>query len=304
MIPAKMNCQQANEMDIVEYLASLNIQPSRITGNDYWYISPMRMEKTPSFKVNNKLNAWYDHGTGKGGNLVDLGILLHNCSVADFLQKLTNQSSVPLSFHQQSSLPQKAKEVEKPKLKIKAIKELSSISLTSFIKSRCIPLDTARKYLKEVVLELDEKQFNVLGLKNISGGFEVRGINDFKSSVSPKDYSLIKNGRPALAVVEGMFDFLSLVDNNSKMVPEPTDWLILNSLSFLDKAMETMENYEQVYLLLDRDEAGRNGMKRLLSLSPKFLDLSHKYENSKDPNEWLVKEKMLEIKPVRRGFRM
>jgi DNA primase len=300
----KITIEEAKQMNIIDYLASLNLEPQKINGDDYWYLSPLRDERTPSFKISRKLNLWYDHGIGKGGNIIDFGIRYFDCSVADFLEKLTNKSSASLSFHQQPVVDKKAKEVEKSKLKIKAVKDISNLRLTDFIKSRCVSIETARKYLKEVVLELDGKQFDVLGLKNISGGFEIRGIDNFKSSVSPKDYSLIENGRPALAVVEGMFDFLSLVDENSKMVPEPTDWLVLNSLSFLEKAMETMENYGQVYLLLDNDTAGKNAMKRLLSLSPRYQDLSHKYENSKDPNEWLVKEKTHEVKHIRKGFRM
>lgn len=301
----KVTIAAAKQMDIIDYLASLNLNPQKIKGDDYWYLSPLREEQTPSFKINGKLHVWYDFGLGKGGNIIDFGILYFNCSVTDFLERLTSQStSAPFSFHQQPPQHQKQKEDEKPKPKVKAIKELSNFILRNYVESRSILFDTAKKYLKEVVLEMDGKDHTLLGLKNISGGFEIRGINNFKSSVSPKDYSLIESGKPALAVVEGMFDFLSLVDINTTIVPEPTDWLVLNSLSFLDRAMETMENYGLVYLLLDRDEAGKDAMKRLLSLSPKYQDLSHKYENSKDLNEWLVKEKKKVALPLRRGFRM
>ena len=65
----------------------LGFQPSKISGNDYWYSSPLRNEHTPSFKVNRRLNKWFDHGLGKGGNLVDFGILYYNCSMGELLQK-------------------------------------------------------------------------------------------------------------------------------------------------------------------------------------------------------------------------
>jgi len=93
---SKITCEQAKQIDIVEYLFSLGFNPVKIRNADHWYLSPLRSEKTASFKVNKKLNAWYDHGVGKGGNLVDFGILYYNCSVSEFLEKINT-----LSFHQQ-----------------------------------------------------------------------------------------------------------------------------------------------------------------------------------------------------------
>jgi len=65
----KITCEQANRMDLVDYLENLGHFPKKIKNNDYWYLSPFREEKTPSFKVNRKLNLWYDHGTGTGGRI-------------------------------------------------------------------------------------------------------------------------------------------------------------------------------------------------------------------------------------------
>lgn len=58
----KLNCEQAKHIDLVDYLATLGHHPEKIRNNDYWYLSPLREEKTASFKVNRKLNVWYDHG--------------------------------------------------------------------------------------------------------------------------------------------------------------------------------------------------------------------------------------------------
>ena len=53
---------ELNQSDIVEYLRKLGFYEEKITGNDYWYLSPLREEKEASFEVNRKLNLWYDHG--------------------------------------------------------------------------------------------------------------------------------------------------------------------------------------------------------------------------------------------------
>jgi hypothetical protein len=52
-----------------------------VRNQDHWYLSPLREEKTPSFKVDRRINVWYDHGTGKGGDLIDFGTLFYRCTV-------------------------------------------------------------------------------------------------------------------------------------------------------------------------------------------------------------------------------
>jgi DNA primase len=46
-----MNCEQANQIDLVDYLHSLGYEPSKIRREDYWYLSPLRNEKEASFKI-------------------------------------------------------------------------------------------------------------------------------------------------------------------------------------------------------------------------------------------------------------
>jgi hypothetical protein len=47
-----MNCEQANQFDLVEFLDKLGYQPNKVSNNDYWYLSPLREEQNPSFKIN------------------------------------------------------------------------------------------------------------------------------------------------------------------------------------------------------------------------------------------------------------
>ena len=81
-------------IDLVGYLDSLGHQPKLIRNSDYWYYSPFRQEKTPSFKVNRQRNVWFDHGTGEGGTIIDLGVKLFNCTYHELIEKLTNGNSI------------------------------------------------------------------------------------------------------------------------------------------------------------------------------------------------------------------
>jgi len=67
----KILCKQVNQMCMVEYLEKLGFHPTKVIHNDYWFLSPLRDEKTASFKVNRQLNVWYDLAIGKAGTLVD-----------------------------------------------------------------------------------------------------------------------------------------------------------------------------------------------------------------------------------------
>src|SRR5690348_1683909 len=93
----QLSCEQAKQIDIVDYLSSLNHHPQRVHHQDYWYLSPLREERTASFKVNRTLNVWFDFGIGKGGDIVDFSTLYYNCTVSEALLKL-------LDFHNQPSL--------------------------------------------------------------------------------------------------------------------------------------------------------------------------------------------------------
>ncbi|MEI9911588.1 MAG: CHC2 zinc finger domain-containing protein [Bacteroidota bacterium] len=147
-----------SKFDLVEYLASLGCNPSTIKRDDYWYLSPLRLEKTASFKINRKKNVWYDHGLGKGGNLLDFGILYHNCTIKDLLGKLGSN----LSFHQR---PVIAAAPEEPPIKIISENNLFSLSLLRYLKQRRIAESIAVKHCREVIFSLHDKRYSAIGFK-------------------------------------------------------------------------------------------------------------------------------------------
>ncbi len=51
-----MNCEQANQIDLVDYLCALGFNPKKIRREDQRYVSPLRQEKEASFKVNKNKN--------------------------------------------------------------------------------------------------------------------------------------------------------------------------------------------------------------------------------------------------------
>lgn len=280
-----LSIEEARQIDIIDYLSKLGYAPAKVRNCDYWYLSPLRDEKTPSFKVNKKLNRWYDHGLGKGGNMIDFAIQFHNCTVGELLQKL----SYVFSFHQpviqQSTEP--LKESEESKIKIIKERPLSSFPLFRYLQQRRIPIDLAERFCKEVKYELNGKGYFGIGFKNNSSGYEIRNPY-FKASSSPKDITTFDNAAKEAAVFEGFTDFLSFMAIHQNQQQNTADFVILNSVSFFEKARPFMEKHEAIKLYLDRDTTGQSYSQYALSLSNKYKDESHLYKTHKDLNDWLV----------------
>ncbi|MBF9252256.1 toprim domain-containing protein [Pontibacter sp. 172403-2] len=278
-----LSINEAKEMDMVDYLSGLGHEPAKIRNTDYWYLSPLRDEKTPSFKVNRKLNRWYDHGLGKGGNLVDFAILYHNCTVGEFLQKLNSD----LSFQKPHSRHPEEQVIADHKINILQDFNLSSFALLRYLEQRKIPVEISEQFCREVRYELNNKIFYGIGFKNDSGGYELRNPY-FKASSSPKDITTINNGAKEAAVFEGFTDFLSFKAIHKNQGNKESDFVILNSASFFEKARPFMEQHEAIRLYLDRDTTGQNYSRYALSLSDKYKDESLLYQHHKDFNNWLM----------------
>ncbi len=51
-----MRIEEAKKLSIVGYLQECGYPPARVGENAVWFLSPLRNERTPSFKVDTKLN--------------------------------------------------------------------------------------------------------------------------------------------------------------------------------------------------------------------------------------------------------
>jgi len=209
---------------------------------------------------------------------VDLGCLLFKTDVSGFLHQLDRRN---FSYHKPESYPQDSI------IKIRECKELNHVGLITYLLERGIRLGIARKYCKEIHYELNGKLYFAIGFENDLHGFELRN-RYFKASSSPKTSTWIRNNSTTLCVFEGFMDFLSWFEIKL-FYRNKVDFLILNSLSFLDKIKELMVNYSKVELYLDNDAAGENATLKMLELGHKHLiDRSCEFGKSKDVNEFLV----------------
>ena len=281
----RLSIREAKEIDMVDYLSALSFKRTKIRGDNFWFLSPLRQERTPSFKINRTINRWYDCSLGQGGNLVDFGVVFYNCTVGEFLRGLDGHFSL-----RQPLLAQPLKTVgQDPERQIKIVDEfsLSSSKLLCYLEHRRIAIEVAERYCLEVRYELSGKTYYGIGFRNDLGGFEIRNPY-FKASSSPKGITTLENNAEEVIVFEGFMDFLSFKTMHQNLQENQYDFLVLNSISFFESARAFMEDHCRILLYLDRDKTGQNCSRYALSLSSKYEDHSILYRLHKDFNDWAM----------------
>jgi 5S rRNA maturation endonuclease (ribonuclease M5) len=98
-----------------------------------------------------------------------------------------------------------------------------------------------------------------------------------------------------LAITEGMFDMLTLIELMADIV-NSHDLLVLNTTAFVKRMIKEIGKYENVELFLDRDKAGMGMTELLLEKCPNSWDMSSLYRGFKDINEWKVKSAKDEVR--------
>lgn len=281
--------QQAKETDLVDYLYELGHRPSKVSASNYWYHSPLRTEKTPSFKVNRKINRWYDFGLGEGGNLIDFAIRYHDCTIAELLENFGQR----FSLHQ-PTFERGEKMADEPSniVSVNQISPIHSKPLIQYLSQRKISMQIAHRFCQQVNYQVAEKSYFALGFKNNAGGYELR--NQFvKISSSPKDFTTIDNGKDSVSVFEGFFDLMSFAQTIGMRAFHSQNYVVLNSISFFEKARPLLESHKQIRLYMDNDTPGQTLTSHAISLDPRYRDSSSLYQSHKDLNEWLVSKQRM-----------
>lgn len=286
-----MEIQHIKQIAITDYLQQQGYTPARVQGIHYWYCSPLRNERTPSFKVNTERNQWYDFGSGEHGDIIDLVCALHRCTISEAIGLLSGAKQIA---HQEFSFGGERK-ISERKLKILSVQPLSNPNLLRYLAARAIPLTIANAYCSEVLFQNMKRTYYAIGFANDALGWEIRNMN-LKGCIAPKAITTIKRESDRLQIFEGFMDFLSWQVFN----PSSTyDAIVLNSLALLPRIKEQMMGYKEVESFLDNDDAGRKSFAILKQMFPQVVDGAARYREHKDLNEWLVAQSQLKEKQSR-----
>lgn len=292
-----LNCADARGVDLVELLGSLGYDPAKIVNKYYWYHSPFRMERTPSFRINKNTNRWYDFGEGEGGNTIDFVVRYAGVNVAEALKIIAGKN---LNKRMDTFIGSTAN--HEPVIQVQSVKDLSYKS-RKYLESRAISFSLAKHYCREVHFTMYDKQYYAVGFENDLGGWELRN-KFFKGSSSPKGITTFKLGSNTVDIFEGFVDYLSFLE--LKVDKIASDVIVLNSLSFLLKSLDTLENYKTINLYLNNDSSGKRFTLLALEKSDRIIDCSKLYTDHNDINDYLhqLKKNNITVKrAVKRNLR-
>lgn len=233
-----MDVRQMREIPIADFLSAMGIQPQKQKGGILWYNAPYRTERTPSFKVDTNKNVWFDFGVGKGGDIFDLAGEFIGSD--DFLLRaafIAKSGACPLPVLEQ---PQRSEKKE-PAFEDIWVRPLQDAKLLGYLEERGINAHVAIPNCEEVRYRVHGKRYYAIGFRNDAGGLELRN-RFFKGCIPPKDISLKRNGSDVCAVFEGFMDYLSAM----QLGIIASDWLVLNSVSNVEKAVKALQGYERI----------------------------------------------------------
>lgn len=290
-------CAQIKEsIPIERFLEDLGYGKGKKRGKEIAYHSMIRGEdRTPSFYVNPNKRTWYDHGSGQGGNIIDLAMLLFQTkSIPDIIYKFNQMYGAGI-------LPEIRKPIDtahvefEPWHEIKKIRPLGENSaLTNYVESRGVKTAAfASDFLKEVYYDYigedgRRRPFFGIGWQNVSGGWDIRSSVG-KVCILKKDFFLKQGTTAKASVFEGMMNYLSAFSDNP--VIQNDTIIVLNSLSLSGRAIEflrSLQSIDQIHLYLDRGPGGRNYTELFLSAMPSAIDKSGLYEGYDDYNEKIM----------------
>ena len=286
-----MNIKEIKQIKLQDFLTAMGCKPVKQYGVNLMYLSPLRTEKHASFKVNTEINQWYDFGIGRGGNIITLAELLYKSSDVSYLIHQIERNA-PSSVS--GSLPTVKPTTPQNSFEHLQVLPITHPALIKYLEERCIDIETARTVCKELHFDTRGKHYFGIGFPNIAGGYEIRNPF-FKGCIAPKDISHFYAEEPknVCFVFEGFMDFLSFMTLRRKENDglRRQDYLVLNSVSNIQKALERLSQYESILCFLDNDEAGRNAYLQLSKeLGKSVTDASTLYNGYKDLNEYLCAE--------------
>jgi len=242
------------------------------------------------FSVNREYNIWYDHRTGKGGNIIDFAMAYWKVTFREALKKLSEH-------FEHCQLPEygrrqcRRRHAQKlPHYRLQHTGPLgSNAAIKTYLESKSI-WDTAQTVLSEVYYYVQDeknniKSFYAAGIQNELGQWQVSSPN-FNGCLGHKAISFIQKSETGVYLFQDTLSYISWLTDNAG---DNSSILILHSGDLLLAAIRKVKDFAEISALFNRDDTGRLHSAELLQALPQATDRSALYEGHAHYNEWLVK---------------
>jgi hypothetical protein len=270
-----------------ELLEALGHRPEKQHGQELIYhLSGPK----PCFAVNQEHNIWYDHHTGKGGNIIDFAMTYWKVTFREALKKLNEHFSLN-QLPEYGRLQCRRRHAQKlPHYRLQHSTPLgSNAEITVYLQARCI-WEVSQTVLSEVYYYVQDekghiKPFSAAGLQNELGHWQVSSQN-FNGCLGHAAISFIHRSETQVSIFQDIISYLSWQSD----YPNSTNSiLILNSDDLLLAAIRKIKDFQEISVLFNRDDTGRLKSAELIQALPQATDRSAIYEGHTHYNDWLVK---------------
>jgi len=277
-----LSLEQLNHIDLVDFLASIGIEPKKRKAGKYFYLSPLagHPEHQPTFIVNRRLNNWRETTTHESGSLADLVVRLYDCTIGE-LTTILQATLFAVSHRGSTNCPDKVHPVT-----IEQTHSIRSSQLERLVWTRRIRLTVARHYCVEAWYKQGNSHYHALAFANDEGGFELFDSSRHYS-VPPCSPTHILNHSDTIAVFRHVLDLLTYVTLFAGPVPRLPDFLVLNSPLAFPAVQQLIASYRCKHFFLPNDAAGTAFSTLALHTLPACYDHRTLYAGYPTLNDWI-----------------
>lgn len=244
----------------------------------------------PCFAVNQEHNIWYDHHTGKGGNIIDFAMTYWKVTFREALKKLSEHFD-RCQLPEYGRLQCRRRHAQKlPHYRLQHSNPLgSNAEIKAYLQSKSV-WEVSQNILSEVYYYVQDennniKPFYAAGLQNELGHWQVSSPN-FNGCLGHPAICFMSRSETKVCMFQDTISYLSWQSDNAQA---NDSILILNSDDLLISAIRKIKDFLEVSVLFNRDDTGRQKSAELIQALPQATDRSAIYEGHQHYNEWLVK---------------
>ncbi|WP_461136947.1 hypothetical protein, partial [Spirosoma lituiforme] len=250
----------------------LGYEVAKQQGGRKWY--RYRNEKTASFVLSKDGLAWFDHGTGKGGNIIDLAMMEAGTdSVHDALQFI--EKTVGFMSYAIPPIRQRLPVVTETAYTVEAIRIMTDRRGENWCRSRGLDIDACRPYLSDIYFNRATKPLSkplyAVGVPNIFDQPDKRCLEMrtqlnggpwIKSSIGQKTITVFQSGREITPwyLFEGLPDFCTFLTHRRPTINEMS-FLILNGVGMTSHAIDYLKQQPTGSLTLCPQHGSQGSLK-------------------------------------------
>ena len=279
-----LSFEELNRIDLVDFLATIGVQPKKRKAHRYYYLSPLagHPDHRPTFIVNRRLNRWRETASKQAGSLADLAVGLYDCTIGE-LTGILRAALPPVPQLLATKSPG-----ETPLITVEQIHPIRSGYLERYLWERRIPLHVARLYCLEAWYKRGNNLYYALAFRSDAGGFELFDRNRHYR-VTPCGPTHIRHQSQSIAVFQHVFDLLTYVALFSGPIYELPDLLVLNAPVPFPVVQEMLAPYPHKHLFLPNDATGIAFSTLAIRAFKNCHDHRSLYQSYPTLNDWICR---------------